>query len=262
LPPPGGTIAPRSRRAPARDPVHRRRRPPPVAAKKKTKSKRALVAALASRRKYRAVAGWTLASLITAWTAIVAKEAGSKPPVLADIRVPVSKPEPRRAAFVPATRALGAPEAEEPVVATPDEFYPPEVARFAADASVRWFNGRPVRPVKEISMVVTAYSPDERSCGEFADGMTATLHSVHTNDHALVAADPAVLRYGSMLTIPGYDEGRIVPVLDCGGAIKGRRLDVLYPTHERAREWGRRTLRVTVWEYADGRPAENPRRER
>jgi 3D (Asp-Asp-Asp) domain-containing protein len=111
-------------------------------------------------------------------------------------------------------------------------------------------------------MVVTAYSPDERSCGDSADGMTATLHSVETNGFALVAADPTVLRYGSMLTVPGYDEDRIVPVLDCGGAIKGRRLDVLYPTHERARQWGRRTLKVTVWEYADGLPAENPRKLR
>lgn len=108
-------------------------------------------------------------------------------------------------------------------------------------------------------MEVTAYSPDWRSCGESADGLTATLHSVETNGHALVAADPTLLPYGSMLTIPGYDDERIVPVLDCGGAIKGRRLDVLYPTHEQARQWGRQRLRVIVWEYADGQPAENPR---
>jgi 3D (Asp-Asp-Asp) domain-containing protein len=111
-------------------------------------------------------------------------------------------------------------------------------------------------------MVVTAYSPDERSCGDSADGITATLHSVQTNDFALVAADPSILRYGTMLTVPGYDQDRIVPVLDRGGAIKGRRLDVLYPTHEEARRWGRQSLTVTVWEYADGLPPENPRRVR
>ena len=30
-----------------------------------------------------------------------------------------------------------------------------------------------------------------------------------------------------MISVPGCDKGRIVPVLDKGGAIKGARLDVL-----------------------------------
>ncbi len=141
-----------------------------------------------------------------------------------------------------------------------DRAEPPEGwEKFAQDASVRWFNGRPVRPVREIWMTVTAYSPHEASCGDSADGITATLHHVSTNGHALVAADPDVLPYGSMITVPGYDQSRIVPVLDCGGAIKGRRLDVLFPTHEQAVRWGVRRMKVTVWEYADGAPRDNPR---
>lgn len=126
----------------------------------------------------------------------------------------------------------------------------------------KFFNGRPIRPVKTMKMVVTAYSPDGRSCGNSADGITATLHSVKTNAHRLVAADPRVLGYGSMLTIPGYDSGNVVPVLDCGGAIKGNRLDLLFPTHEQARKWGRKTVTVTVWGYADGKAAPNPRKAR
>lgn len=131
-----------------------------------------------------------------------------------------------------------------------------------SDPTIRYFNGRPVRPAKVIRMVVTAYSPDARSCDDSADGITATLHSVETNGFALVAADPRVLKYGSLLTVPGYDQDRIVPVLDCGGKIKGRRLDVLYPTHGQARKWGKKSLDVTVWEYADGLPAPNPRKLR
>jgi 3D (Asp-Asp-Asp) domain-containing protein len=42
-----------------------------------------------------------------------------------------------------------------------------------------------------------------------------------------------------------------VPVLDRGSAIKGNRLDLLMPTHQAAQAWGRRTLLVTVWRYAD-----------
>lgn len=119
-------------------------------------------------------------------------------------------------------------------------------------ADTRWFNGRPVRPVRIMQMVVTAYSPDARSCGDSADGITASLHSVETNAGRLVAADPKVLPMGSMVSIPGYDAARIVPVLDVGGAIKGNRLDVLFATHEAARQFGRRTIAVTVWGYADG----------
>lgn len=127
---------------------------------------------------------------------------------------------------------------------------------------VRWFGGRPIRPVRVMAKRVTAYSPDWRSCGASADGMTATLHSVQTNGGALVAADPTVLPYGTLLSIPGYDEGRVVPVLDCGGAIKGSRLDVLFATHRQARQWGVRDLDVIVWEYADGLDAPNVREVR
>jgi 3D (Asp-Asp-Asp) domain-containing protein len=103
-------------------------------------------------------------------------------------------------------------------------------------------------------MRVTAYSPDERSCGDSADGITASGYSVFTNGGFLVAADPKVLPLGSLLSVPGYDDGSVVPILDVGGAIKGNRLDVLFPTHEIAMEWGIRDLDVTVWEYADGLP--------
>lgn len=130
---------------------------------------------------------------------------------------------------------------------------PPEYV----DAETRFFNGRPVRPARTMWMTVTAYSPDERSCGDSADGITSSIHSVWTNAMRLVAADSRVLPLGSMISVPGYDEGQVVPVLDRGGAIKGQRLDLLYPTHEIARSWGVQRLKVTVWEYADGKPVGN-----
>ncbi|MDX2132748.1 MAG: 3D domain-containing protein [Planctomycetota bacterium] len=259
----------------------------------KTRSPRAARAkrVIARLRKWRvpalkAVGAATLV-LGVAGSAILAKESGKRPVPLASLSLPeaggvpimpvrlVTLGEPRAEAAP--THGEGAwsqadlppkPEAtsegaQKPDPARADEPGPRLPAGvYSTDPNVRWFNGRPVRPARVMEMVVTAYSPDWRSCGDSADGKTATLHSVETNGHALVAADPKVLPYGSMLTIPGYDNGRIVPVLDCGGAIKGRRLDVLYPTHERARRWGRQKLQVIVWEYADGAPRENPRKER
>ncbi len=119
---------------------------------------------------------------------------------------------------------------------------------------LRYFNGRPIRATKTVRMRVTAYSPDHRSCGNHADGITASGYSVEANGGRLVAADRRLFPFGSLLTVPGYAGGQVVPVLDRGGVIKGSRLDVLYPTHEIARRWGVRHLDVTVWEYADGRP--------
>ena len=117
---------------------------------------------------------------------------------------------------------------------------------------IRWFNNRPIRQARILKMKVTAYSPDEKSCGKHADGITASGYSVWTNAMKLVAADTDMLPFGTLLSIPGYDNANIVPVLDRGSAIKGNRLDVLYPTHEAALEWGVQELDVIVWEYADG----------
>jgi 3D (Asp-Asp-Asp) domain-containing protein len=195
--------------------------------------------------------------IIVVWSAILAKTSTYALP-LAAIRVESLAKAETGKWDVPAAR----PSAEKPLTA-------PTVGKPLATATpaklteeTRWFNGRPVRPARSIWIKATGYSPDERSCGDSADGLTATLHSVETNAFRLVAADPTVLPYGSMVTIPGYDNGEIVPVLDCGGAIKGHRLDLLFRTHAEARYWGVKSLPVVVWEYADGKPADNPRKLR
>lgn len=197
---------------------------------------------------------------LTMWSAILVKEARTAPPLAGVYREQLTQPLPEPLAT--SSVDLGEPAEENVTVETVAErLLSPEEA-WTIDPAVRWFNGRPVRPARTMTMRVTAYSPDSRSCGDSADGLTATLHSVETNNSEIVAADPRVLPYGSLLTVPGYAGGRIVPVLDCGGKIKGNKLDLLYTTHERARKWGAKLLTVVVWEYADGKPAENPRKLR
>jgi 3D (Asp-Asp-Asp) domain-containing protein len=119
-----------------------------------------------------------------------------------------------------------------------------------------FFNARPIHRVGVVRLRVTAYSPDAKSCGRFADGITASGYSVLTNAGHLVAADSKVFPFGAILTIPGYAQGNVVPVLDRGGAIRGPRADVLFPTHEEAMAWGVRHLDVEVWAYSDGRGLE------
>lgn len=206
-----------------------------------------------------------LCVVATAGSAIVVKEmrhAITQPMVAVELAEPAPRAAAEGVVLASDQRPVELVDVEDDDAPAAQDEMDAATAKFAQDPSIRWFNGRPVRPARTINMTVTAYSPDHRSCGDSADGITATLHPVTTNGHALVAADPSVLPYGSMITVPGYDKDRIVPVLDCGGAIKGRRLDVLYPTHEQARQWGVQRLKVTVWEYADGKPAENPRKVR
>lgn len=114
-----------------------------------------------------------------------------------------------------------------------------------------YFDGRRIQPIGTVQMRVTAYSPDHRSCGKFADGITASGFSVRTNAGQLIAADTELFPFGSLLSVPGYACGEVVPVLDTGSAIKGTRLDVLYPEHDQAIDWGVRTLNVQIWEYVD-----------
>lgn len=226
---------------------------------------------------------------MTVGSAILAKEVRSAP-ALAGIRMIVTEPSERAIASIehapdaqelpPAELAGATLESEQAAVAsvfvsvepeasdiphqelTADELALATWGDLVRDPDVRWFEGRPIRPSYTLTMKVTAYSPDERSCGTSADGITATLHSVDTNGHCLVAADPKWLPMGTLISVPGYDETRIVPVLDVGGAVKGRHIDVLFPTHDQARKWGVQKLKVTVWEYADGKPVVSPRKLR
>lgn len=59
-----------------------------------------------------------------------------------------------------------------------------------------------------------------------------------------VAADTALLPFGTVVYVPGYGYGK---VMDRGGAIKGRRLDLWFSSHEAALKWGRQTVQVRVW---------------
>jgi 3D (Asp-Asp-Asp) domain-containing protein len=102
-----------------------------------------------------------------------------------------------------------------------------------------------------LKMEVTAYCPCKKCCGKNAHGVTASgLHVTH-NAGLFVAADTSMLPFHTKLFIPGYAGGKSVPVLDRGGAIKGNRLDVFFPTHEQALKWGRRVVEVTVMHKGD-----------
>ena len=101
--------------------------------------------------------------------------------------------------------------------------------------------------VQHVTMEVTAYCPCKKCCGPTARGLTASGRHITHNDGKFVAADNRI-PFGTRLIIPGYASNLPVEVLDRGGAIKGAKLDVFFPTHKQALEWGRRKIDVLVVE--------------
>lgn len=92
---------------------------------------------------------------------------------------------------------------------------------------------------------VSAFCKCSKCCGRWADGMTAFGKPVTANGGQFVAADRS-LSFGTLVVVPGYADSKPVPVLDRGGVIRGDRMDVFFPTHDEALEWGVRWLDVQI----------------
>jgi 3D (Asp-Asp-Asp) domain-containing protein len=60
----------------------------------------------------------------------------------------------------------------------------------------------------------------------------------------VVAVDPKLIPLGTKLHVPGYGPGLAA---DVGYAIKGRVIDLWFPSTARARSWGRRTVTITIY---------------
>jgi len=101
------------------------------------------------------------------------------------------------------------------------------------------------------TMRVTAYCHCSKCCQVWAvkgvngkgQRITASGHVIRPGD-AFVAA-PKNIPFGTLLIVPGYNDGKPVKVLDRGGAITAGRLDVFFHTHKAALEWGVRNIVVT-----------------
>ena len=86
----------------------------------------------------------------------------------------------------------------------------------------------------------TAYTHSDEGC----DLITSTGTTVH---RGTVAVDPRYIPYGTRMFIVSNDgeyELGICAAEDCGGAIKGDRMDVYFPTYQECREFGRRVCTI------------------
>lgn len=88
-------------------------------------------------------------------------------------------------------------------------------------------------------------------CSEGCTGITATgLDVSETTTYkgrVIVATDPKVIPLGTRITIRTADGEEIAAISqDRGGAIKGRKLDVLVASEKEARQFGRQKVRVKI----------------
>lgn len=72
-------------------------------------------------------------------------------------------------------------------------------------------------------------------------------HTVNYHGRRIVAVDPAVIPLGTALTIRLADGSEIEAIaMDTGGAIKGRKIDVLMANEDDAWDFGRQTVEVKI----------------
>lgn len=99
-------------------------------------------------------------------------------------------------------------------------------------------------PVQGKLIRVTAYCPCEICCGKWSDGQTASGYWIQLGDRFVAA--PKHIPFGTKFIVPGYNDNKPVKVLDRGGAITVKRLDVYFDTHQEALNWGVRNLEVKI----------------
>ena len=96
---------------------------------------------------------------------------------------------------------------------------------------------------------LTAYCSCAKCCGKWAerrpideqgDAIVYTASGTIAEAGRTIAVDPSVIPYGTAVVIDGHT----YIAEDCGGAIKGNRIDVYFDSHADALEWGVQTIEV------------------
>jgi 3D (Asp-Asp-Asp) domain-containing protein len=104
------------------------------------------------------------------------------------------------------------------------------------------------------NVVATGYTAGVESTGKTPDhpayGVTYSGVKVTRDLYSTIAADLDVYPIGTILYIPDYGYGIVA---DKGGAIKGNKIDLYYPTvNDVYEKWGKKEVDVYVIEYGTG----------
>ncbi len=97
---------------------------------------------------------------------------------------------------------------------------------------------------RTMTVEATAYCACKICTGKTPDhpayGITASGEKVRPG---VIAVDPTVIPLGTRLWVEGYGEALAA---DTGGAIRGRKIDVYFPSHQQALEWGRKQVTIRL----------------
>ena len=89
------------------------------------------------------------------------------------------------------------------------------------------------------NFTATAYCPCNSCSGGWG---SSTATGAKATEGRTIAVDPKVIPYGTKVKINGHT----YIAEDCGGAIKGNKIDIYYDTHAKTSTWGKRTVEVFV----------------
>ena len=92
-------------------------------------------------------------------------------------------------------------------------------------------------PGKVVKMEATAYCLNN-----------VTASGVRSK-YGIVAADPSLLPIGSIVRLYADEYSGLYSVLDTGGKIKGRKIDIYLADYKEATQFGRRKIRIEILRY-------------
>ncbi len=93
---------------------------------------------------------------------------------------------------------------------------------------------------REMYVTSTAYTAYCNGCS----GITATGFDLRSNPNAkIIAVDPSVIPLGTKVYVEGYG---YATAADTGGAIKGNKIDVFFPSKSQAYSWGRKQVKIRI----------------
>lgn len=121
-------------------------------------------------------------------------------------------------------------------------------AKVSYKGKTGYVNTKYLKTVKKVSdsgksfyVTSTAYTAYCAGCS----GRTATGINLRANpSKKVIAVDPKVIPLGTQVYVEGYG---MAVAGDTGGAIRGKKIDVFMSSKSKALNWGRRTVKVTVY---------------
>lgn len=116
------------------------------------------------------------------------------------------------------------------------------------------------QPAVQRVLQTTGYCPCGRCCSWRRNWLGVPVHSAGANKGkrkyvgitasgsraraGTLAADTRLYPFGTVMYVEGYGYGRVE---DRGGSVKGQHIDLFFPSHRQALQWGRKNVRVQIW---------------